>query len=64
MERRLGLLGALGPGDIVQESAYQFASPDIARWFLNRARQPVAFTMRHPQIAWPSRWRPWPLGEK
>ena len=49
--------GALGPGDIVQESAYQFASKEIARWFLRNARQPIAFTMRHPQIAWPSRWR-------
>lgn len=49
--------GRLGPGDIVQESAYQFASKEIARWFLRNARQPIAFTMRHPQIAWPSRWR-------
>jgi hypothetical protein len=49
--------GSLGPGDIVQESAYQFADPEIARWFLRNARQPIAFTMRHPQIAWPSRWR-------
>ena len=49
--------GALGPGDIVQESAYQFASKEIARWFLRNAREPIAFTMRHPQIAWPSRWR-------
>jgi hypothetical protein len=49
--------GSLGPGDIVQESAYQFANREIARWFLRNARQPIAFTMRHPQIAWPSRWR-------
>jgi hypothetical protein len=49
--------GTLGPGDIVQESAYQFANREIARWFLRNARQPIAFTMRHPQIAWPSRWR-------
>lgn len=49
--------GTLGPRDIVQESAYQFAAPELARWFLNHARQPVAFTMRHPQISWPSRWR-------
>jgi hypothetical protein len=43
--------------DVVQESAYQFASPDMARWFLAQARPPVVFTMRHPQLAWPSRWR-------
>lgn len=49
--------GALGPGDVVQESAYQFANKEIARWFLRNARQPIACTMRHPQIAWPSRWR-------
>ncbi len=49
--------GRLTPRDIVQESAYQFASKDIGRWFMHRARQPIAFTMRHPQISWPSRWR-------
>lgn len=49
--------GTLGSADVVQESAYQFASKELARWFLHRARRPVAFTMRHPQIAWPSRWR-------
>lgn len=49
--------GSLGPGDIVQESAYQFADREIGRWFLRAARPPIAFTMRHPQIAWPSRWR-------
>ena len=43
--------------DIVQESAYQFAGKEIARWFLRQARQPIAFTVRHPQMAWPSRWR-------
>jgi hypothetical protein len=43
--------------DVVQESAYQFAHPELARWFLTRARPPVVFTMRHPQLAWPSRWR-------
>ena len=47
----------LSPADIVQESAYQFADPDLARWFLGQARQPVVFTIRHPQLAWPSRWR-------
>jgi len=49
--------GTLGPRDVVQESAYQFASKEVARWFLHNARQPIAFTMRHPQISWPSRWR-------
>jgi hypothetical protein len=49
--------GRLGPTDIVQESAYQFAAPEIARWFLGNARRPVCFVMRHPQLAWPSRWR-------
>jgi len=49
--------GRLRPTDIVQESAYQFAAPEIARWFLEQARRPVAFVMRHPQLAWPSRWR-------
>ncbi len=43
--------------DIVQESAYQFASSAIAKWFLERARPPVVFLVRHPQRAWPSRWR-------
>jgi hypothetical protein len=43
--------------DVVQESAYQFTYPQLAKWFLSRARQPVVFTMRHPQLAWPSRWR-------
>ena len=47
----------LGPRDIVQESAYQFAHPRIAKWFLSRARRPVIFTIRHPQLSWPSRWR-------
>ncbi len=47
----------LSARDIVQESAYQFADPRIARWFLSQARSPVIFTMRHPQLAWPSRWR-------
>lgn len=47
----------LSERDIVQESAYQFATPAIARWFLTQARSPVIFTMRHPQLAWPSRWR-------
>jgi len=50
-------VGHLSPGDIIQESAYQFGSKEIARWFLHNARQPVAFVMRHPQLAWPSRWR-------
>jgi hypothetical protein len=50
-------VGHLSPGDIIQESAYQFGSKEIARWFLRNARQPVAFVMRHPQLAWPSRWR-------
>jgi hypothetical protein len=54
----VGFLGGrLGAGDIVQESAYQFAARDIAGWFLNAARSPVCFVMRHPQQAWPSRWR-------
>ena len=43
--------------DVVQESAYQFASYDIARWFIRSARKPIVFVMRHPQISWPSRWR-------
>lgn len=43
--------------DIVQESAYQFAAREIAGWFLRRARQPIGFAIRHPQLAWPSRWR-------
>lgn len=47
----------LGHRDVVQESAYQFAHPDLARWFLERARTPIVFTIRHPQLAWPSRWR-------
>ena len=49
--------GRLGPTDIVQESAYQFAAPEIGRWFLSHARPPVCFVMRHPRLAWPSRWR-------
>ena len=51
------LSAPLSERDIVQESAYQFADPRIARWFLTQARSPVVFTMRHPQLAWPSRWR-------
>jgi hypothetical protein len=47
----------LSSGDIVQESAYQFAAKPIAEWFLRGARRPVVFTVRHPQRAWPSRWR-------
>jgi len=43
--------------DVIQESAYQFAHPELAKWFLSLARRPVVFTMRHPQLAWPSRWR-------
>ena len=50
-------ISALTDGDVVQESAYQFAHPDVARWFVSHAKQPVVFTMRHPQLAWPSRWR-------
>jgi hypothetical protein len=50
-------VGQLSPGDIIQESAYQFGSKEIARWFLRNARSPVAFVMRHPLLAWPSRWR-------
>lgn len=49
--------GRLTVGDIVQESAYQFTSKEIAHWFLHRARKPIAFVMRHPQLTWPSRWR-------
>ncbi len=49
--------GSLNAGDVVQESAYQFTAPDVARWFVRKARDPVAFTVRDPQIAWPSRWR-------
>lgn len=49
--------GRLTRRDIIQESAYQFASKEIARWFLRRARRPIAFVMRHPQLTWPSRWR-------
>jgi hypothetical protein len=48
---------SLSDDDIVQESAYQFASGTIARHFLTRARRPVIFLVRHPQLAWPSRWR-------
>ena len=43
--------------DIVQESAYQFTTAEIAGWFLEHARAPVVFLVRHPQRAWPSRWR-------
>jgi len=49
--------GKLTERDIVQESAYQFTAKEIAHWFLHRARKPIAFVMRHPQLAWPSRWR-------
>lgn len=49
--------GDLGPADVVQESAYQFAHPEIAAWFLRNAGQPIVFTLRHPQLSWPSRWR-------
>ncbi len=51
------LTAPLSGTDVVQESAYQFADPRIARWFLRQALPPVVFTMRHPQLAWPSRWR-------
>jgi hypothetical protein len=51
------LVAPLSDRDVVQESAYQFADPRVAKWFLSRARSPVVFTMRHPQLAWPSRWR-------
>ena len=47
----------LSERDVVQESAYQFAHPEVARWFVSQARSPVIFTMRHPRLAWPSRWR-------
>lgn len=47
----------LTPRDVIQESAYQFASKPLARWFLRQARTPVIFAVRHPQLAWPSRWR-------
>jgi len=58
IESILGVIdGPLTERDIIQESAYQFASKRIARWFLERARKPIAFVMRHPQLAWPSRWR-------
>lgn len=43
--------------DLVQESAYQFADPKLALWFLRNARAPVVFVVRHPQLSWPSRWR-------
>lgn len=49
--------GLLTERDIIQESAYQFTSKEIARWFLRRARHPIGFVMRHPLLAWPSRWR-------
>jgi len=49
--------GRLTDHDIVQESAYQFTSKEIARWFLHRARKPISFVMRHPRLTWPSRWR-------
>jgi hypothetical protein len=52
-----GVGGRLTSRDIVQESAYQFADRGIAGWFLRQARPPVAFTVRDPRIAWPSRWR-------
>lgn len=47
----------LSDRDVVQESAYQFTDPRAARWLLSQARPPVVFTMRHPQLSWPSRWR-------
>ena len=47
----------LNERDVVQESAYQFANFDVARWFVGSARRPIVFVMRHPQISWPSRWR-------
>ncbi|MDX1690735.1 MAG: hypothetical protein R3290_06910 [Acidimicrobiia bacterium] len=50
-------IGRLTSQDVVQESAYQFRDREIARWFLHRARRPVAFAMRDPRRAWPSRWR-------
>lgn len=53
----LGEQGGAGPGDVVQESGYQFASAALAGVFLDAARAPVAFTMRDPRLAWPSRWR-------
>ena len=49
--------GRLESSDVVQESAYQFTDKVVARWFLHRARRPVAFTIRDPRLAWPSRWR-------
>jgi hypothetical protein len=49
--------GRLTDRDVIQESAYQFASAEVASWFLRAARKPIAFIMRHPQLAWPSRWR-------
>ena len=52
-----GLVGELSDRDVVQESAYQFTSAEIAWWFVTKARRPVAFTTRDPRLAWPSRWR-------
>ncbi len=52
-----GVGGRLTPRDVIQESAYQFTDKDVARWFLHRARRPIAFTIRDPRISWPSRWR-------
>jgi len=49
--------GGAGPGDVIQESAYQFASAALAGSFLDAARAPVVFTTRDPRLAWPSRWR-------
>lgn len=49
--------GHLSGTDIIQESAYQFTFEAVARWFVRHARRPIAFTMRDPRIAWPSRWR-------
>jgi hypothetical protein len=49
--------GGLGDDDVVQESAYQFTAAAIAAHFLRAARPPVIFLARHPQLAWPSRWR-------
>lgn len=43
--------------DVIQESAYQFSTKPLARWFLRQARRPVVFAVRHPQLSWPSRWR-------
>ena len=49
--------GGAGPADVMQESAYQFASAEMASMFLDAVRGPVVFTMRDPRLSWPSRWR-------